>query len=180
MRKIIAVALTVVTMSLLVVTKVSANWYAGNERADAYGVWAFIRTPSTAPQLVPTSYSGQSNWVSTPGPNWIQTGWNFYWWETVATKYVETCIDECNTSRYYAEFGTQAWGSTSDYLVEQTSGTTWCAYIDGIQRRCQSIRSAPTWVQVFSEIKLSPFNKLDTLFDPVYFKNATGVWSVFD
>ena len=157
---------------------VKANWYAGNELSSVFGVWAKIYTPYSPPYIVPSNYNGQANWVSTPGPNWIQTGWTIVFGESTPDRYVETCINECWGGRYYVEFGNQSWGSGIDYQIEWIPGTpdTWCAFIDNVQRKCQPIRSAPSDVQINSEIQQSPLNGLHTDFSDVHYKASDNQW----
>lgn len=158
-------------------------WYAGTIRANAYGIWALIRTPSVAPHLVTTDGSGQYNWVSTYGPNWIQAGWAYFHGYTIPKQYVEWCTGTCDQpGDYFVDdtFATQPWGTTVDYLIEWIVEThdLWCVYTNGIQRYCQNVRTVPTDVLAMSEIQGSPFNQLDTVFDPVYYKDAGGSWEV--
>lgn len=185
MRKLRFIGLVIAVLFILPAQKVSANWYAGNQRSNAFGAWAFVRTPAAAPFRVNLNFSGQYNWVSLSTPNWIQAGWAYvYPYHNIPMQYVETCINDCNDppGRYYEEFGTQPWGTTVDYIIEYVSGTTnvWCAYVSQVLKKCQGIRAAPTNVLAQSEILVSPFNQLDTLFDPVYYASAPGVYQVFD
>lgn len=161
----------------------SASWYVGNTRNNAYGAWAYITTPSTAPSLVSGSGSGEYNHVTTYGPNWIQTGWGFFYGQSAAFKYVESCINQCNQSGdYYMndQIGTQGWGTTVDYLIEWQYGTHWCAYVGGVQKHCRDVRSAPTTAIAESEVQYSSDNGLDTTFNPVRYKQSNGVWTTFD
>lgn len=163
-------------------------WYAGTRREGVYGLWAYISTPPVPPHTVPMGEdrSGQANWVSTDGPNWIQAGWEYWhWYTTPPRKYVEWCLSNCTQPEHYGyinDFGIHTWGTVVDYMVEWIPGTTnrWCAYTDGIQRRCENIRTVPTGAQAKSEVHGSSLNELDTVFDPVYYKNPMGIWNVLD
>jgi hypothetical protein len=173
-------------MALLSVQVASANWYASNERSETFGGWAVIHTPSVAPSRVNVTFSGQYNSITTYAPHWIQAGWAYIypWHPDTAMRYVETCVNNCEypPGRYYEEFGTQPWGTDVDYMIEYVSGTAnvWCAYVGGVQKKCQGIRAAPTTVIAQSEVVASPSNQLNTLFDPVYYSTGPGVWQVFD
>ncbi len=183
MRMTRLVVLMIVLALLVVQNASAATWYVGAEHPNSYGVWAYINTPTVAPFTVPpANVSGGSNWVSTPvAPNWIQAGWHYYYGFSAARPYVEICLNNCAT-RIVNDFGTQAWGSTVEYVVHHMPGTTdqWCAYIGGIQRDCRNILIPPTTVQVYSEIHESPLNGLETEFNPVYYMDSTGVWHLFD
>jgi hypothetical protein len=168
------------------IIKVSANWYAGAQLSNVYGVWAYIQAPVNPLHIydLPGVQSGTSNWVSLPQPNWIQTGWNYYNFDNVPKQFVETCINGCNgpPARYYHEFGDHNWGATVSYMVEYQpgSGNIWCAYIGGIQKYCQAILIPPTTGQGLSEIQYNNLNEMDTYFNNVYYKNSSYVWQVFD
>jgi len=171
---IIAIGMSLI---LLIGQRASANWYAGTERPTSYGISASIRTPSNPLQMI--GATGESNWVAGAGPNWswIQAGWIFYGGQGTPVQYVEGCPNNCNP-RYYMEYNSQTWGTYVEYLVEYKPGTsgTWCAYVAGVQKRCEYIGASSTSVQAYSEIHSSPQNPLDTTFNPVRYKDASMSW----
>lgn len=152
--------------------------------SNLYGIWAQISTPTTAPYAPETPYeSGQSNWVSTNGPYWIQTGWlwypNFPQYDT-PTQYVEWCLPGCenNPALYYISYGNnQNWGTMIKYEVSHDStqgATAWCAWIDGTRKFCQNVVAAPYTLQAQSEIHESIRVGLDTDFSSVRQQNSNG------
>lgn len=182
MSKLKSVTAVLIAIFVLFAQGASANWYAGTTQSGAYGAWAYIRTPSVPPNIVSVPDSGEYNWVGTPGPNWIQTGWG-YFPGNPARAYVETCINNCNDppGRFFQWYDVQSWGTTYDYLIDGSAASNvWCVYINGVQTKCQSIRTAPSDIYFLSEILVSSRNGLDTLFDPVYYKNANYTWQVID
>ncbi|MFZ2095874.1 MAG: hypothetical protein WAV05_04475, partial [Anaerolineales bacterium] len=150
-----------------------------------------ITTPST-PLLIynspPTLQSGVVNWISLPTPNWIQTGWNYYYDPNGNLRgpyqFVETCVNGCYgpPARYYQEFNYQNWGTEVEYLIEYTpgSGNQWCAYINGYQKKCQAIVTPPIMGEAFSEIHVNSMNDLDTYFNNDYYKGADFIWRLLD
>ena len=176
--------LAAVVLIVMFVQRASASWQPGTQLADVYGAWAYISTPSTSLDIIVAPQSGQSNWASTPGPNWIQAGWRYYYWYTVPRQYVESCINTCTQQGdYFMDdgFATQGWGTTVDYLIEWVPATTnrWCAYTNGFQRHCRDVRAAPSTVLVHSEVHVSPHNPLDTTFHAVRYKASDMVWRLF-
>ena len=111
MQRLKLVGLTIALLILVLVQSAFAHWYAGNKRNDAYGVKARIHVPSSPPYLLESGSSGQSSWVSTQGPYWIQAGWRYYWWYSEPIAYIESCQSPCAGSDDYdlTEFGTQSW-----------------------------------------------------------------------
>lgn len=163
----------------------SASWYSGSNLSNVYGAWAYISTPANPIHVVQADYSEVDNWVSTSGPNWIQAGWDFRSEMSIPKQYVEYCLNSCLFQSDYVlndTFATQSWGTTVDYLIEWIPGTItqWCAYTNGIQRNCVEVRNAPSDVQVKSEVHVSPFNQLDTTFNPVRYKGSDMVWREFN
>lgn len=168
-----------------------ANWYAGAQRTVlANGITALISTPSIPVNLIQSGLSGESNWVSTyyndaNGKDWMQAGWLIRWWYNTPWQYVEYCIDyhdnydTCVMSPFYAY---QYWGTTIDYWVERTTGSTWCAYTEKYLRECvDNLHSAPVTVLAESEIHDYDKNSLNTVFDLVRYKDpSTGYWVLFD
>src|SRR5665647_1612166 len=94
------VLLLAFTSALLVVLApaAQANRYAGNVRSTGYGVKADITSPSQQPIL----YDWESSWVSTVGPDWIQTGWAMYVGWGYPKSYVETSIGSSYDMDWYS------------------------------------------------------------------------------
>ncbi len=175
MRFKLALVIAIVFALFVVTINASALWYSGVFYPNVNGIWAHITTPSTAQPIydLPIGLqSGESNWVSLPQPNWMQTGWNYYYDPSGTLKgpnqFIETCINGCYgpPARYYQEFSSQNWGTEVSYLIDYTpgSGDQWCAYIDGIQKKCQAIVAPPVTGQVYSEVHINSMNELDTHF----------------
>ena len=99
-------------------------------------------------------------------------------------QYVETCLNGCYgpPARFYQEYSDHPFGSTIDYKVDHTYGTTdtWCAYINSVLKWCQSVTQPPQSVEAFSEIQASSKNGLDTTFSLVWYKDSSYVWHAFD
>lgn len=153
---------------------VYASWYAGNIRTNGYGVKASIYAPLSAPYL---ETSGESNWVSLPAPNWVQTGWRYYLGWTAAKPYVEYNYGGTYGITHY---GTQGWGTAKEYQVRHVSGTTWCAFISGVQKGCFMPTTAPKTMLAESEVHVSSNNELQTTFVAVQYRNSSGTWVNFD
>lgn len=191
MRFKLALFIAIFVAFFLVYINVSALWHSGMFYPDVYGVWAHITTPPTALPIYnfpAGSQSGVYSWVSLPIPNWIQTGWHYYYTSEGVLKgplqFIETCINGCfgPPLRYIEEFNLQDWGTEVWYLIEFTPGTDdqWCAYINGVQKRCQAIVAPPVTGEVFSEIQINSRNELNTYFNDVYYKGSNFVWEPFD
>ncbi len=185
MRTLKVIGFIAVFSSLVFTPSASASWYAGSAIQGAYGGWAYITTPSQPPFTVNVPGSGQYNWVSTPGPNWIQAGWSYFYGWPSAKQYYEYCINldennHCLTHVLDDTFDTQSWGEMVDYTIYWTSGDRWCASTYDILRICVSgAHAAPTEIQAESEIQGSSLNELDTHFNYVYYKDSNGVWQSF-
>lgn len=164
-----------VVISIITVQIVQADWYAGNGRTSAYGAKADIYTPSSAPYL---EESGESSWVSTPSPYYIQTGWRYYKGWPAARPYVEHRLpDDYDLN----EYGTQSWGTSKEYKVSyEDDEDWWIAYIDGEALEMWGPIDAPTTVFGYSEVHQSSSNELDTDFHGVRWKNSQGQWNLFD
>lgn len=160
------------------------NWQTGNQKESAYGVRAYISTPPQAPYLVDLPFSGESSWVSTSGPYWVQTGWHYYYAYVGghAWSYVER--NDPVVGKQIQDISIQNWGTTTEYRVEWLNGATWCAFIGNVQIGCYDIIDStgipPKTVIAHSEIHTSPQNALDTNFSLVYYRNASGTWALFD
>ncbi|MDF1513965.1 MAG: hypothetical protein P1S60_09160 [Anaerolineae bacterium] len=160
-----------------------ANWYTGYTPDNLYGIWARISTPASAPFVPEAPYwAGQSNWVSTNGPHWIQAGWLWYpnTPQNTPTRYVEWCLPGCETNPalYYKSIeSNQNWGTMTKYEVSHDSAqgaTIWCAWIDGVRKYCQDVVAAPYPLQAQSEIHESLQVELDTDFSQVRQQNSNG------
>lgn len=172
--------LLVLTCTLLIVSPVSANWYAGNYETGSYGTSASISTPSSAPYLYPQSGSSEANWVSTAGTSsnytydyWAQTGWHYDYGMNAAISYVEY-KDTYGYTR--DDLDTQSWGSSNVYMVKYISGG-WGIYINGSLEAWVSsslgLPTAPWETLALSEIQLSSSNVLYTWFNPVYYLDSS-------
>lgn len=151
-----------------------ASWYTGNRRDNSYGIKAWIYAPSSAPYL---EKSGESNWVSTPSPNWVQAGWRYYKGWSAAKPYVEHCI----SGNYgLTEYGTQSWGTGVNYRVQYNGYSTWYAYINDSNKGGWGPLSAPQQVLGYSEVHESSSNGLDTRFSSVYYRDSSYNWHLFD
>jgi len=153
-----------------------ASWYAGNYQTGAYGIKANIYTPPSAPYL---ASSGESSWVSTNAPYWVQTGWRYYKnWEN-ARPYIEYNL---STGYDLTEYGTQSWGWYKGYkLVHSMYG--WSVYIDNVFKLLVGgggLPTPPTLLLASSEVHSSSSNELDTTFCSVSWQNSSGTWSVFN
>ncbi|HLF90900.1 MAG TPA: hypothetical protein VI451_18300 [Anaerolineales bacterium] len=151
-----------------------ASWYAGNFRYSGYGVKATIYAPISAPYL---ETSGESNWVSLPSPNWVQTGWRYYVGYSNAKPYVEYHYGGLSG---LTEYGTQSWGTAKVYQIRHVSGSSWCAFIAGVQKGCFTPTTAPQTMLAESEVHVSSNNQLQTTFTAVQYRNSSGTWLNFD
>lgn len=169
------------------ISEVTANWYSGTQKADVYGIRAYI----SAPSIINIYSEGESNWVSSyyedsNGKDWIQTGWRYYSdfiWNP--KQYVEYCYN-CNSSTpiYFMDdsFASHIRGTTIHYQINRTSNNDWCAYTEGYLRYCaQSLHTIPIIGMAKSEIHGSSYNSLDTIYDVVeYLDPATNSWKILE
>lgn len=175
-------SLLLVAMCLLLfVSPAYAKWYAYYDENNQYGIWATIRTSSSAPYMPPNS--GQSHSVTTTGPHWLQTGWKFHYGNGSARQYWEYCAANCeNDPAQYRlqELGTQAWNTSVKYEVSHDSvqgAMTWCAWVGGTRRVCNdNIQAAPTRVIAQSEIHTNDKVEISTHFQDVRIMNSAGSW----
>ncbi|WKZ36954.1 MAG: hypothetical protein QY332_03325 [Anaerolineales bacterium] len=151
------------------------SWHLGNFRPDAYGVRANISAPDQAPSL---QDSGESNWVSLPMSYWVQSGWRYYKGWIWAWSYVESFSP--TTGYEIIEYSIHGWGNIIEYKVDWAGGTTWCGWIHGVNKACYSAQLAPITVSARSEVHVSSQNELDTYFWNVFYKDANGIWYMFD
>jgi hypothetical protein len=178
MKKFIIIFVTILVLSALLTQPVFAGlYYAGNYRTSAYGIYANIATPSSAPAVY--GY-GTSHWVSTPAqnPGWVQTGWKHVPGDSTGIPYIECVVD--GQPRVYYEYGTQPWGTYRNYYLNY-SGGYWYIYIDSsLKYYTNSTASAPIAVQGESEIQDDSRCVVDTWFLGVAYKNSGGSWYYFD
>ncbi|MFZ5858597.1 MAG: hypothetical protein ACOYZ6_17350 [Chloroflexota bacterium] len=156
-------------------TSTQDRWYTGNSQQNAYGVLANITTPSQSPFL---DESGESSYVTTTGPYWIQAGWRYYKSGIWAWSYVEAYSPATGYS--IDEYSIHNWGTIKEYKVEWVSGTTWCGWIDGVNKACYEVKSAPSQVNAHSEVHVSSQNELDTWFGIVWYLDSNNTWYLFD
>ncbi len=151
------------------------SWYSGNRRPNAYGVSAYIYTPSSAPYIASV---GSYHWVSAPPPDWVQTGWGYLSGMSEAKQYREYSIGRAYDLTWY---DAQPWGTTDHYKVEYGGYSTWYAYINGVSKGGAGPIYAPAEVQSLSEVQGSTANTLDTRFSGVSYRPAeTGQYIYFD
>lgn len=175
--------LSVVLGLLITIQPTFANWYVLSAIISQYGVWANISTPTTRPYMELVDNSYQYNHVTLNSDSWIQTGWALGATYSEPYSYVEVCITHCTGDpRFYREYTTHILGTKRDYIVEYTpnTGNIWCAYIDGAQKECRAITSAPESVSAASEVVATSQNTIYTIFQDVRFKNSSNVWQLFD
>lgn len=186
LRKLIIVVVVFTLITFITASIALASWYAGYTDYDLYGAWATIWTPSSPPYLAPPdNASGQSNWVSTVGPYWMQAGWLFYHGENTPTRYWEYCAQNCETNpaQYKLQrLSAQAWSTGVKYSVEYDGAQgpqTWCAWIDGVREVCKNdIRSAPSTMEIMTEVHYSTENHIDTSFASIRIRpTETGAWT---
>lgn len=192
MKKIGIIIMAGFILSLLCAYNVSADWWAGNSRLNAYGATALISSPGNP--LILVEDTGQSNWVSTlrqgsGTKDWIQTGWRYYenYDVNIPKQYWEICIncwEPGYTQNSDDKYAFHSWGTSVDYWVIWDENERWCVYSGPgttIQRHCEpNLHDAPMLVMAKSEVHNSPFNPLDTTFSEVRYKADDGVWRLFD
>jgi len=172
-----AVVLLVAFLVALVQPISASTWYVYNYRTSSYGVQADISTPNDAPYL--GDPDGESNWVSTLGDYWVQTGWLYYSGSQYALPYVEY-----NTNSDYdlTTYGTQDWYDFKNYKIYYYNGG-WLVYIDGefeIGIFSNSLPTPPTTLMASSEVHDSSSTELYTVFQSVKWMNSSGTWNYFD
>lgn len=157
-------------------TPTALSWRLGNYRPDAYGVKANISAPS---QGLYIQEGGESNWVSLPTPYWVQAGWRYYKGWIWAWSYVESYSP--TTGYEIREYSIHNWGDIIEYKVEWNSNTsTWCGWINGVNKACYDAQPAPITVSARSEVHVSSQNELNTYFWTVSYLDSNGYWTVFD
>ena len=162
-RWVLLLALTSALVAALA-PAAQANRYAGNYRSTGYGVKADITSPSRQPIL----YDWESSWVSTIGPDWIQTGWAMYVGWGYPKSYVETNIGSSYDMDWYSD---QAYNYSRLYEVVYTgSSSTWRALIQGTSRGTWGPISAPRQVQAFSEVQADYRSQLNAKFANIQYK----------
>lgn len=171
----------IVLLSLILISAAhsrwSASWYAGNKRTNAYGVKATIRTPLSEPYL---EAEGISSWVSLPQTTWLQAGWRFFKGISGGKplQYIE--FRDKYGAQGLIHYQSQNWNTAATYQVSHRDGEIWCAYINGIQKLCKTVRPAPVEVQAYSEVHASMFNELEARYTAVYYRTSDGLWFLFD
>lgn len=181
MKKIFITGFLVFIFLMIYATGAHASWYSDYEGGDFYGLWATIWTPSSAPYT--PEYAGQSNSVTTTMPYWMQTGWRYYAGDTLPDKYWEYCAINCENddSQFDRQpAGKQSWNTGIKYEVSfdgSLGPKTWCAWIGGIKIKCKdNVKSPPSYMIAQSEVHFDSRVQVNTLFQSVYTKNASGYW----
>ena len=174
-RRLSLIVLLALVVLLVVAAGASASsWYAGNARNSAYGVRGDISTPSTAPYV---GSSGESNWVSTPGPTyWVQAGWRYYGGYSAARSYYEYSLP---SGYNLVETSNQAWGVARNYEVSHAGSGYWTVKIGGVTQGSWGTISAPvSQVKAMSESHYTTV-QLNTQFNNVYYRTSSS-WYTFD
>jgi hypothetical protein len=174
-RRVFVVLLLALLIALTVATSASAvSIYAGNTRSPGYGVKADISTPASAPYV---GSSGESNWVSTPGPSyWIQAGWRYYSGFSNAVSYYEYSLP---IGYHLEDMSSQAWNFTRNYEVSHVGSSIWTVKVNGASKGSWGYLSAPVYpVKACSESHYSTV-QLNTQFNNVQYR-GTSTWFYFD
>jgi hypothetical protein len=140
-----------------------ASRYVGNYRSPGYGVKADITTPSQQPLL----YDWESSWVSTEGPDWVQTGWAMYVGWAYPKSYVETNIGSSYDMDWYSN---QTYNFSRLYEVVHIGNGTWRALIAGTSRGTWGPISYPREVQALSEVQADYRSALNAKFTNIQYK----------
>lgn len=113
----------------------------------------------------------------------MQAGWRYGYGDYVPARYYEYCAENCGSdpAQYHLQpVGVHSWGTGVEYEVQHDSSRgpkTWCAYVNGVLQFCKdNVKTPPTDVQVQSEIHTSSEVGLDTNFQSVRLKTASGLW----
>ena len=136
--------------------------FAGNTRSAGYGVKANIYCPASAPYV---GASGQSNWVSTPGPTyWVQAGWRYYSGYSYAKSYYEYSLP---IGYNLVETSVQRWGAVRTYEVSHSGSGVWAVKINNSTVGSFGTLTAPVYpVKAMSESHYSTV-QLNTQFSTV-------------
>jgi hypothetical protein len=136
-------------------------------------VSADISTPSTAPWV---GGSGESNWVSTPGTYWVQTGWRYYGGYTYAKSYYEYNL----ASGYHLEeLSDQVWNLTRTYEVSYAGSNFWTVRINGVSKGSWGYLGAPLSPMAALSESHYPTVQLNTQFNNVKYRGVS-TWYNFD
>lgn len=173
-RGILVLALAIVIAVSLGTSAMAGSIYAGNDRSPGYGVRADISTPASAPWV---GFSGQSSWVSTPGPTyWVQAGWRYYNGYSYAMSYYEYSLP---TGYHLEEMSAQVWNFTRNYEVSYIGSSLWTVKVNGTPKGYWGYLSAPVYpVKARSESHY-PTVELNTQFNNVQYR-GTSTWFNFD
>jgi len=165
-------------------TPAKVRWYAGNIRFNTYGVKANIWAPGDPINIEPMAQNCESNWVSTEGPYWLQTGWIYCWWDSVPSQYYEATWP-VNGYSGIVSVGNHNWGEIIEYKVTWDGvDSMWCASSDGLLRKCYDISTLPpvqglALSEIYSESS-PPQTELFTRFSAIYYQDSIGGWYLFD
>jgi hypothetical protein len=165
-------------------TPAQVRWYTGNGRSNAYGIRANIWAPENPIYVEPVGQDCESNWVSTAGPYWVQTGWIYCWWFGLPQQYYESW-SQSGIYEMQDSFADHNWEDIIEYkVIWNATDSMWCAWSDGLFRKCYDIGLSPPYLvlahsEIYSE-GIPPQTELDTRFSAVYYLNSTGGWSLFD
>jgi hypothetical protein len=174
-RKGIIIVLVLAVVMVFAFTAIaSAGMLAGNTRSAGYGVKANIYCPASAPYV---GSSGESNWVSTPGPGyWVQAGWRYYSGYSYAKSYYEYSLP---IGYSLVETSTQNWGAVRAYEVSHSGSSVWAIKISGSSVGSFGTLSAPVYpVKAMSESHASTV-QLNTQFGSVQYR-GTSTWYAFN
>lgn len=164
-RRIILVAAMMLLLAVtLLEPALAASRYVGNSRSRGYGVKGYVGTPSQQPIL----YDWICSWVSTSGPDWVQTGWAMYPGWAYPKSYVEARVGASYDLIWYSD---QAYDYARLYEVCYTgSNGQWRALIQGASRGVWGPISAPREMQACSEVKENFSSQLKATFSSIQYK----------
>jgi len=142
----------------------AASRYVGNTRSVGYGVKGYVGTPTQQPIL----YDWICSWVSTSGPDWVQTGWAMYPGWAYPKSYVEASIGSSYDLIWYSD---QSYDYARLYeVVSIDNGTQWRALIQGTSRGSWGPIGAPRQMQAFSEVQNNFNSQLKGTFSSIQYK----------
>jgi hypothetical protein len=173
-KGIVIVLVLALVMVFAFAAVASAGSLAGNTRSVGYGVKASIYCPASAPYV---GGSGQSNWVSTPGPAyWVQSGWRYYSGYSYAKSYYEYSLP---IGYNLVETSVQSWGAVRTYEVSHSGSGVWAIKINNSTVGSFGTLAAPVYpVKAMSESHY-PTVQLNTQFGSVKYR-GTSTWYNFD
>lgn len=164
-RKIALMTVATLLLAALWVQPASAwSLYAGNSRSSGYGVKGYVGTPSQQPAI----FDWIASWVSTAGPDWVQTGWAMYPGWAYPKSFVEANVGGLYDVIWYSD---QAYNYSRLYeVVAYDNDVLWRALIQGTSRGVWGPISSPREVQAFSEVQRYATSQLKGTFSSIQYK----------